>query len=55
MPFATANVLERATGATSDRLKKAQLLLFAAVAVGIPIGLAFAVMLGNRDLRRAGY
>lgn len=54
-PVATASVLERATGATSDRLKKAQLLLFAAVAVGIPIGLAFAVMLGNRDLRRAGY
>jgi capsular polysaccharide biosynthesis protein len=54
-PVATVSILEHATGATSDRLKKAQLLLFAAVAVGLPIGLAFAVMLGNRDLRRAAY
>ena len=49
---AVVQIIQQATGATSDRQRVLQLLLFAAVALGAIVGVALAVLRERRQTRR---
>jgi capsular polysaccharide biosynthesis protein len=50
---ALVEILERATGARSDRFRVMQLLLFVAVLAGLAVGVALALVRANRAARSA--
>jgi capsular polysaccharide biosynthesis protein len=49
---AVPQIIGRASGATSDRVRIMQILLFAAVVAGIAVGVALALYRGHREARR---
>jgi hypothetical protein len=49
---AVPEIISRATGASSDRARVLQILLFVAAATGIVVGTALALIRGRREARR---